>query len=106
MATKKKSKFSGRWRIVETSVWASDVLDLDGVACLAFEADGFGRLKMIALSADVDYRENGDRIEFSWAGFDEGDPVSGRGFARIVTGDSWASSSFIAETSARSLLIA
>ena len=86
MATKRKSKFRGRWRIVETSAWASDVLDLDGAAHIAFEAGSFGKLQMIALHADIDHREDGDRIEFSWAGFDEGDPVSGRGFARLVDG--------------------
>lgn len=77
--------FRGRWRIVETEAWDRDALDLVAPAEISFGADQVGELRMIAIGADVDYRVtelNGRaRVEFSWSGFDDGDPSSGRGFA-------------------------
>jgi hypothetical protein len=84
MGKKLRSKFHGRWRIIESSAWASDALDLDGPAEIAFDNDSFGKLRMIAIRADIDHRVAGDRVEFSWSGFDERDPISGRGFADLV----------------------
>jgi hypothetical protein len=84
MTRKRRSRFHGRWRITETDGWDRDALDLVGPAEIAFDDDDLGHLRMIAVDAGIDHRVTGNRIEFSWAGFDEGDPVSGRGFAEIV----------------------
>ncbi len=86
MAAKKK-QFEGRWRITDSSNWSMDDLDLVGPAHIQFERDGSGQLQMLAMEATLDYRvsqREGDwLLEFSWSGFDEGDEVSGRGWARI-----------------------
>ena len=80
------TQFSGVWRIIETDVWDVDALEMVGPALLSFGADGLGDLTMIAIEADVDYRVD-DRsaglCEFSFAGADDGSPVSGRGWAGI-----------------------
>ena len=39
----------GRWRIVETELWASDALNLVAPAFIEFGEDGSGRLGFIAV---------------------------------------------------------
>lgn len=77
----------GRWRIVETAMWDQEALDLVVPAHITFERDGMGEMQLIAIGASIDYRVE-DRggatvVEFSWSGFDEMDPASGRGWARV-----------------------
>jgi hypothetical protein len=97
----------GRWRIVETEGWNQDALDLVGPAEISFGADGGGELKMIAIGADVDYlvseRNGRARVEFSWSGFDDGDPSCGRGFAERA-GDRLVGMLFIHRGDASSFL--
>lgn len=77
----------GRWRIVETEMWDQEALDLVVPAHITFERNGMGEMQLIAIGASIDYRveERGDApvVEFSWSGFDEMDPASGRGWARV-----------------------
>jgi hypothetical protein len=88
----------GWWRITETEMWDSEALDLVVPAHIAFGHDGLGEMMLIAIEAEVDYRvtESGDStlVEFSWSGFDELDPTSGRGWAR-VEGDTMRGQLFI-----------
>jgi len=77
----------GRWRIVETGVWDQEDLDLVVPAHITFEHNGLGEMQLIAIGASIDYRvEKQDGVpivEFSWSGFDEMDPSTGRGRATI-----------------------
>jgi hypothetical protein len=77
----------GRWRIVETDLWADDSLDLLGPAYFELGADNSGYLVVGALQADVDYRigrrDGRPIVEFSWLGDDDGHPASGRGSAEL-----------------------
>jgi hypothetical protein len=83
---KRSNPFRGRWRIVSTDVWDSDALDEFAPAQLTFGPGRRGELNLIAISASVDYRvgthDGSPILEFTWAGDDEGNPVSGRGWAR------------------------
>lgn len=73
----------GRWRIVEMELWDRDALDLVAPAYLDFAPDGTGQFGFIAVQGWVDWRvDDSGRVEFSWDGVDEGDQVSGRGWAR------------------------
>ena len=80
--------FAGRWRIAEMDTWDADFLDLVGPAHLTFDGEtgeiAFGALKGFL---DVRYgaRDGSAFAEFSWEGFDENDPVCGRGWATIST---------------------
>lgn len=76
--------FAGKWRITETELWDDDALDLVVPAYITFDADGIGYFQMIAVQGGLDCRFEGDRVEFSWVGEDEGDPASGRGWAEIT----------------------
>ena len=87
MATGGRAKHTllGTWRIVETELWDVDDLDLIEPAHLTLEPNGHGRLGLLAIEAILDYRvvqrEGLPAIEFSFEGFDEGDRMSGRGWA-------------------------
>ncbi len=85
-----KQPFLGQWRIVAMELWAADDLDLLGPAHLTLEGDGLGRLGFLAIEADLDYRvgkrDADPAVEFSFEGSDEGDRISGRGWA-ILAGD-------------------
>lgn len=84
----------GRWRIVEMSMWEVDSIDLVGPGLIEFAGGGDGQLRFIAVEAQIAHRPSdapGHDVEFTFAGFDEGDEVSGRGWAtlteeRIVAG--------------------
>lgn len=82
-----RNPFLGEWRILSSDVWDSKELDDFGSARLIFEAQGAGELYFVAISASVDYRvgsrDGSPLVEFSWAGDDDGAPISGRGWARL-----------------------
>ncbi|TNC21449.1 hypothetical protein FG385_28440 [Amycolatopsis alkalitolerans] len=77
----------GRWRIVDMDVWDRDAIDLVGPGFIEFTDDATGQFGFIAVHGWMDCRTvNRDgraRIEFSWDGDDEGDQVSGRGWAVV-----------------------
>jgi hypothetical protein len=93
MAAAKKpaaKPFVGDWRITKMDTWDQDFVDLLGPGRITIKNGGNGEFCFGAVVGFIDYRtENtseGLRIEFSWDGEDENDPVSGRGWA-IVHGD-------------------
>jgi hypothetical protein len=76
----------GRWRILETDLWDRDALDLVAPAFIEFFPDRTGRFGFIAVTGWMDCRSiaiGRSHVEFSWEGTDEGDQVSGRGWAAI-----------------------
>ena len=83
--------FAGRWRIVETDVWDNDFLDEVEEAHITFDGPASGEIVFGALSGDLDVRygsrDGSACAEFSWQGFDDNDPTSGRGWATIGTDD-------------------
>ena len=82
---------TGRWRILEMSGWDRDAIDLVEPGYIEFTPDGTGQFGFIAVRGWLDGRalkRNGRvGVEFTWAGVDEGDPVSGRGWAVRVDGE-------------------
>jgi hypothetical protein len=79
---------TGMWRIVEIDLWDRDAIDLVGPGFIEFGEDRMGRLGFIAVQGQMECRD-GERdglscVEFTWAGSDEGDEVSGRGWAALV----------------------
>lgn len=81
-------QLTGRWRIVEMENWDSDVIDLVEPAFIEFGRGNHGQFAFIAVRGWLDCRpiqSNGQPgVEFSWQGDDEGDQVSGRGWAALV----------------------
>jgi len=70
--------------------WDEDFLDLVTPAYIKIGADGPGRFQFGAVDGLMDcrstMRDGKHAIDFSWEGFDEGDPVDGRGWT-VLDGD-------------------
>jgi len=85
-------RLAGSWRIVEMDVWDRDAIDLVGPAFIDFGTDGTGTFRFIAVEGYVDCRradsDGRPQLEFTWEGNDEGDRVSGRGWAQLETAGS------------------
>ncbi|MGH9080933.1 MAG: hypothetical protein ACRDYE_12835 [Acidimicrobiales bacterium] len=77
----------GRWRIVEMELWRQEDVDLVAAGFIEFERDHMGSLGFIAVQGGIDWRaaprDGRPGVEFSWEGFDEGDPATGRGWAVV-----------------------
>jgi hypothetical protein len=90
MARSKRSvsPLIGRWRIVEMDLWDRDAIDLVEPGFIEFAKDGAGQFGFIAVRGWMDCRtaehDSRTRIEFSWEGHDEGDQISGRGWAAPI----------------------
>lgn len=82
------ARLAGRWRIVAMSGWDRDAIDLVEPAFIEFTFDGAGQFGFIAVQGWLDCRpverDSGPGVEFTWEGVDEGDQVSGRGWAVLA----------------------
>ncbi|WP_220817831.1 hypothetical protein [Amycolatopsis echigonensis] len=87
-APKFSARTSGRWRIVAMSGWDREAIDLVEPGYVEFARNGTGQFGFIAVNGWLDCRsvERDGRpgVEFTWEGSDEGDQVSGRGWAVLV----------------------
>jgi hypothetical protein len=82
-------RLTGRWRIVAMSGWYRDAIDLVEPGFIEFAGDGTGQFGFIAVRGWLDNcrpveREGRVGVEFTWEDVDEGDQVSGRGWASLV----------------------
>ncbi len=77
----------GKWRLIEMEQRDQEFVDLVEPGFIAFEKKAQGEMRFGAVNLGLDW-EMGDngRVEFSFEGFDEGDEVMGRGWARIQDG--------------------
>lgn len=68
-----------------------DELDLVQEAFIDLQPNGHGSFVVSVVEGDLDYRveeEAGEQVlRFSWSGFSESDPASGRGWLRRVSED-------------------
>ena len=84
------NKYVGTWRISEMAQWDQDFIDLVVPGHITFRENHTGVFQFGAVHGDLDYRiapsHDAERLEFSWEGEDEMDPVSGRGWAIIKDG--------------------
>jgi len=84
---KTRKAYTGIWRITDMSTWETDFIDLIAPGHIQLKSDGTGTLAFGAIQADLDCRiekhGNTERLSFSFAGWDEGDDINGRGWAEI-----------------------
>lgn len=67
--------------------WDQEFIDLVEPGFISFTNGGQGVMRFGAVSLHLDWVSGDDgKAEFSFEGFDEMDEVSGRGWAKIVTG--------------------
>ncbi len=81
------TSITGRWRITEMDNWDQEAIDLVQPGYIEFGENGLGGLGFIVVTGELACRD-ADRdgrpgVEFSWQGSDEGDDVSGRGWAAL-----------------------
>ncbi len=82
--------FLGAWRIVWMSGWDQDYVDMEVPGRITFEKNKSGSFQFGMVQGEMDCRidkRQGQRIDFTWHGFDEGDELAGRGYAEIVDGE-------------------
>ena len=69
-------------------MWGRDAIDLIEPGFIEFAEDGTGKFGFIAVRGWLDChpveRDGRIGVEFTWDGVDEGDQVSGRGWASLV----------------------
>ena len=84
---KDKSKYLGKWRIIEMEMWDQEFIDMVKPGYFSFNKDNLGYFQFGAVEGQIDYRIEKigelERLEFSWEGRDENDQASGRGWAAI-----------------------
>lgn len=87
MVQRTQTHFIGAWRILEMDAWDADYFDMEAPAYIAIREDLSGEFQFGLVQGDLDGRvetvEGEPRFDFSWAGFDESDPVNGRGWLRV-----------------------
>lgn len=80
----------GTWRITAMEALDADYGDMEAPAHITLRDDLTGAFQFGLVQGDIDARvsvvDGVARVEFSWSGVDENDPVSGRGWLD-VTGD-------------------
>lgn len=85
-----KPECTGVWRITEMSMWDRDFIDLVAPGHLEVIPGGTGTFAFGEVEAEIDCRieklADQERLAFSFAGWDEGDDVSGRGWV-VANGD-------------------
>ena len=79
-----KEDFIGKWKIVEMEQWDQDFVDMDSPGHVTFKQGGTGQPAFGCVEAELDWRFEAEteRVEFAFSGFDEGDEVTGRGWAK------------------------
>ena len=82
-----KNEYLGRWRIVDMEEWDQDYIDMEVPGYIRFEDNDSGEFQFGLVQGSMDCRvepyADTERVEFTWEGSDEMDPVSGRGWAMI-----------------------
>lgn len=84
------NEYIGTWRIIEMEQWDQDYVDMVVPGYIRFTENHSGEFQFGAVEGSLDYRiepyGDSERLEFSWEGSDEMDPVLGRGWAIIKEG--------------------
>jgi hypothetical protein len=79
--------YIGKWRIIEMDQWDQEFVNLVVPGYVTIRKDGTGSFQFGAVQGEMDCRiqKTGmhEQIEFTWDGFDECDPASGRGWVRV-----------------------
>lgn len=85
---KSEKAVQGFWRITGMEVWDADYFDMEAPAHITIRDDLTGAFQFGLVQGDIDARvgvvDGVARVEFSWSGVDENDPVNGRGWLDVA----------------------
>ena len=87
MSDRDANPLRGKWRIVETSQWDADYLDLVEPAFILFGAPGTSEFRFGGIEASLDCAWSQTDVGFEFEGSDEGMDVSGEGWAEMDGAD-------------------
>lgn len=87
MKRKQENPFIGTWRIVWMKEWDQDYVDMEVQGHFTFNEKRLGNFQFGLIQGELDWRVQDARLEFTWDGCDEGDQISGRGWAEIKQGE-------------------
>ena len=77
----------GTWRIVHMDGWDADYVDMEVPAHITIRKDLTGEFQFGLVQGQLDGRiesvDGSPRFDFSWSGFDEKDPMTGRGWLQV-----------------------
>ena len=94
-----EKKLLGRWLISQMEMWDEDAMNMEVPAFVEFLDDRRGTFQFCLVQGFTDCRfetrDGRPSVEFSWDGFDENDPISGRGWARLQEDGTLAGRIFI-----------
>ena len=79
----------GRWQITGMSTWDTDYIDLVEPGFVTFAASAMGEMAFGVVTAALDCAFDKTRcdVSFDFTGSDEGDQVSGNGWAQLSSPD-------------------
>lgn len=82
-----RGDFVGNWGITGMEAWDADYCDMEVPAYLTIRRDLTGEfqfgLVQVQLDGKTESVEASSRLVFSWSGFDENDPMNGRGWMQV-----------------------
>lgn len=88
LSSDQRAGLVGTWRITGMDGWDIEDVELLGPASIEFGRDKTGSFRFIAVEGWLDCRfdstDGQPIVEFTFDGYDEGDRVSGRGWARLA----------------------
>lgn len=79
----------GKWRFTAMSTWDNDYIDLVEPGSIAFAVRKMGEMAFGVITATLDcaFDKTKRDVSFDFTGFDEGDEVSGQGWAEMTSSD-------------------
>ena len=85
----KKLGYDGLWHIYQMECWDEDYFNMEVQAYIKINKNGTGEFHFGLVSGDIDgeISESRERLEFTWEGNDECDPVSGSGWFKRIDND-------------------
>ncbi len=81
-------EFVGKWKIIEMEQWDQEYIDLIEPGYIQFDSEQLGEIRFGTVHGFLDCRFSSKgqppKVNFSWDGGSEGDPVSGRGWVELT----------------------
>ena len=81
--------FTGTWHIFEMEIWGEDYFNMEVQAYIEINSSMLGNFQFGLVKADINEvnYEDEERLEFTWEGNEENDPMSGSGCLKMIDND-------------------
>lgn len=79
--------FTGTWHIFQMEIWDEDYFNMEVQAYIKIGPSYLGNFQFGLVQGDIDGMIIDEKLEFTWEGSDEYDPISGSGCLKIIDDD-------------------